>query len=105
KAGDLLTEIGEVANQAFYIVAGEVEVVGTGKILGQGTLIGEIGLFAADGRRTMTVRCKTDVQAAVITYDQFKELYFQNPQFGFYLLRLVVARLHHGEARAAAAAT
>jgi CRP-like cAMP-binding protein len=41
----------------------------------------------------MTVRCKTDVQTAIIDYDQFKELYFQNPQFGFRLLHLVVERL------------
>jgi CRP-like cAMP-binding protein len=30
----------------------------------------------------MTVRCKTDVHAAIIDYDRFKEMYFQNPQFG-----------------------
>jgi CRP-like cAMP-binding protein len=39
------------------------------------------------------VICKTAVQTAVIDYDQFKELYFQNPQFGFRLLHLVVARM------------
>jgi CRP-like cAMP-binding protein len=33
------------------------------------------------------------VQAATIGYDQVKELYFQNPQFGFRLLHLIVARL------------
>jgi CRP/FNR family transcriptional regulator, cyclic AMP receptor protein len=60
---------------------------------GKGTLLGEIGLFTQDGRRTRTIRCKTDVQTAVIDYDRFKELYFQNPQFGFRLLHLVVARL------------
>ena len=42
----------------------------------------------------MSVRCSTEVHAAIITYDQFKQLYFQNPQFGFVLLRLIVARLH-----------
>ena len=57
------------------------------------TLLGEIGLFTPDGRRIMTVRCKTNVQTAIIDYDQFKELYFQNPQFGFRLLHLVVERL------------
>jgi hypothetical protein len=30
---------------------------------------------------------------ARIDYDRFKELYFQNPQFGFHLLHLIVARL------------
>ena len=33
------------------------------------------------------------MQAATIGYDQVKELYFQNPQFGFHLLHLIVARL------------
>jgi len=96
KAGDTVLRSGEYATAAFYIVSGEVEIVGTGKVLGGGTLVGEIGLFTPDGRRTRTVRCRTDVQAAQIDYDQFKELYFQNPEFGFHLLQLIVTRLHGG---------
>jgi hypothetical protein len=104
KAGDIMMERGEYATAAFYIVAGEAEVVEIGETFGAGTLLGEIGLLTPDGRRVMTVRCKTDVQTAVIDYDQFKQLYFQNPQFGFRLLHLVVARLqaNHTLARAAA---
>jgi CRP/FNR family cyclic AMP-dependent transcriptional regulator len=96
KAGDLVLQRGEYATAAFYIVAGELEIVELGKAIGPGTLIGEIGLFTPDGRRTMTVRCKTAVQTAKIDYDQFKELFFQNPQFGFHLLHLIVARLQIG---------
>jgi hypothetical protein len=96
KAGDVVMQRGEYATAAFYIVAGELEIVELGKPVGPGTLIGEIGLFTPDGRRTMTVRCKTAVQTAKIDYDQFKELFFQNPQFGFHLLHLVVARLQIG---------
>jgi CRP/FNR family cyclic AMP-dependent transcriptional regulator len=96
KAGEIMMTRGEYATEAFYIVAGEVEVVEIGKIYGKGTLLGEIGLFAPDGKRMMTVRCRTDVEAARIAYDQFKELYFQNPQFGFHLLHLIVARLQSG---------
>lgn len=92
-AGATIMERGEYATAAFYIVSGEVEIVEIGETFATGTLLGEIGLFTPDGRRTMTVRCKTDVQAAVIDYDQFKQLYFQNPQFGFRLLHLIVARL------------
>ena len=93
KAGAVLMERGEYATAAYYIASGEVEVVEMNQTFGKGTLLGEIGLFTPDGRRTRTVRCKTDVQTAVIDYDRFKELYFQNPQFGFHLLHLVVARL------------
>jgi len=93
KAGALVMARGEYATAAFYIVSGEVEVVEIGRTYGPGTLLGEIGLFAPDGKRTMTVRCKTDVHTAKIDYDRFKELYFANPQFGFRLLHLIVARL------------
>ncbi len=102
KAGDTIMMRGEYATGAFYIADGEVEIVEIGKTYGKGTLLGEIGLFTPDGRRTMTARCRTDVQAARIDYDQFKELYFQNPQFGFRLLHLIVARLQaSGELRQA----
>jgi CRP/FNR family transcriptional regulator, cyclic AMP receptor protein len=93
KAGDIIMRRGEYATAAFYIVSGEVEIVELNATFGAGTLLGEIGLFTPDGRRTNTVRCKTEVRTAVIDYDQFKQLYFQNPQFGFRLLHLVVARL------------
>jgi CRP/FNR family transcriptional regulator, cyclic AMP receptor protein len=95
-AGDVIMARGDYATGAFYVADGEVEIVELGKVYGKGTLLGEIGLFTPDGRRTMTVRCRTDVQAARIDYDQFKELYFQNPQFGFRLLHLIVARMQAG---------
>ena len=61
-------------------VSGEVETVELGETFGKDTLLGEIRLFAPDGRRTMTVRCNAYVHAAMIKYDQLEELYFQNPQ-------------------------
>jgi CRP/FNR family cyclic AMP-dependent transcriptional regulator len=96
KAGATIMERGEYATAAFYIVSGEVEIVEINATFGAGALLGEIGLFTPDGRRVKTVRCKTDVETAVIDYDQFKQLYFQNPQFGFRLLHLIVARLQVG---------
>ncbi len=93
RAGDVIMTRGERASAAFYVVSGEVEVVEIGGSYGPGTLLGEIGLFTPDGKRTMTVRCKTDVQTARINYDRFRELYFANPEFGFRLLRLIVARM------------
>jgi CRP/FNR family transcriptional regulator, cyclic AMP receptor protein len=95
-AGDVIMARGDYATAAFYVVSGEVEIVEIGETFGRGTLLGEIGLFTPDGRRTMTVRCKSDVQTAMIDYDQFKQLYFQNPEFGFRLLHLIVARMQSG---------
>jgi CRP/FNR family transcriptional regulator, cyclic AMP receptor protein len=93
KAGDVMMRRGEQAEGAFYVTAGEVELVEIGKTVGPGTLLGEIALFTPDGLRVATARCKTDVDAASIDYDRFKQLYFQNPQFGFRLLYLIVGRL------------
>ena len=96
KAGAVMMARGDYATAAYYVVAGEVEVVEINQVLGPGSLLGEIGLFTPDGRRTKTVRCKTDVKTAVLDYDRFKELYFQNPQFGFRLLQQIVARMQAG---------
>jgi hypothetical protein len=104
KAGDIVMQSGEYATAAFYVVSGEVEIVETNEVLRGGVLLGEIGLFSASGRRTMTVRCRTDVQTAQLDYDQFKQLYFQNPEFGFHLLQLIVARLRANPELARAAA-
>jgi CRP/FNR family transcriptional regulator, cyclic AMP receptor protein len=100
RAGQLMMARGEFATAAFYVIAGEAEIIELGETVGNGALLGEIGLFAPDGKRTLTVRCKTDVETARLDYDRFKELYFQNPQFGFRLLHLIVARLQHGRAPA-----
>jgi CRP/FNR family cyclic AMP-dependent transcriptional regulator len=104
KAGDIMMARGDYATAAYYIVSGEVEIVELGQTYGKGSLLGEIGLFASDGRRGLTIRCKTDVETARIDYDRFKELYFQNPQFGFRLLHLIVARLQETRAPERAAA-
>jgi CRP/FNR family transcriptional regulator, cyclic AMP receptor protein len=94
RAGEYLMRRGDIATEAFYIVSGEVELVEIQKTCGPGTLLGEMGLFTPGNQRTQSVRCKTDVHTARITYEQFKQLYFQNPQFGFAVLRLIVARLY-----------
>ena len=93
KAGDILMRRGEQADGALYVASGDVEIVELGKTVGSGTLLGEIGLFAPDGLRMATVRARTDVSAARIDHDRFKQLYFQNPEFGFRLLHLIVGRL------------
>ena len=106
KPGEIMMARGEYATAAYYVVSGEVEIVELGQTYGKGNLLGEIGLFAPDGRRGWTIRCKTDVETARIDYDRFKELYFQNPEFGFHLLHLIVARLQENrEASRAAALT
>jgi hypothetical protein len=92
-AGEVLFTPLSTAQEAYYIVDGEIELVEISKRIEAGTLFGEMGLFTPGNRRTLTARCVGDVRLGVIGYDDFKQLYFQNPEFGFYLLRLIVLRM------------
>jgi len=67
--------------------------------LAPGALFGEMALFTRKSQRTASAVCRTDVRLLVITYEQFEQLYFQNPEFGLYLVRLVVRRfeMNHSE--------
>ena len=93
KAGDFLWRKGDAACEAVYIFDGQVSLVELRTTVGKGTLIGEMGLFDTKNQRSASAKCLTDVEIGVITYDQFRMLYYQNPEFGFYLLRLVTGRL------------
>jgi CRP-like cAMP-binding protein len=92
-AGTTLFAHGDKADAAYFLLAGEVEIVEINGKLGPNALFGEIGLFTAGNLRTMTCRASQDVMALRITYEDFERLFYQNPQFGFYVLRLIVQRL------------
>jgi CRP-like cAMP-binding protein len=58
-----------------------------------GRLMGELGFLSPDNRRTATIICTEDGQVLSITYEKLLEIYFQNPQFGYYFLVLTSQRL------------
>jgi hypothetical protein len=91
--GDLLFRKGAVAKEMFLTVSGKFLVVEIGVELPPGRIMGELGFVTPKNRRTATVECIEDGVALSITYDKLLELYFQNPEFGFYLLRLTNERL------------
>ena len=100
RAGADLFVKGEKANDAFMLIEGEVELLEIGVVLSKNALFGEMALFTEDGCRTATARCRTDCRLLAISYEQFEQLYFQNPRFGLYLVRLIVRRLDANLARA-----
>ncbi|MCI0546485.1 MAG: cyclic nucleotide-binding domain-containing protein [Candidatus Rokubacteria bacterium] len=99
KAGDVLFRMGDPARSTFMILSGSVRVDEIGVVLGPGSLIGEVGMFAPDGRRTGTAVCETDVEIGSVSDERMLQLYVQEPTFGLYLMRLVVQRLLVGERR------
>jgi CRP/FNR family transcriptional regulator, cyclic AMP receptor protein len=100
RATDFIFEKGDVADRAFLLIEGKVEIVEHGAMLETGAIFGEMALFTRAGKRTATARCLTDVRLLSITYEQFEQLYFQNPEFGLYLVRMIVRRFetNHKEA-------
>ena len=55
--------------------------------------MGELGFLSKNNKRTQTVECIEGGEVLTITYDKLLEIYFQNPEFGYYFLRLSSDRL------------
>jgi CRP-like cAMP-binding protein len=97
EAGHVLFRKGEPANSMYLILEGSVRLVELDVALGPGSLVGEIGVFAPDNRRTGTAVCESDVEIGAITDEKVLQLYYPNPTFGFYMFRLVLARMLENE--------
>lgn len=93
KKGEVLFHKGDHAEDMYYIVSGSCRVNELGLDLHPGQLVGEMGFLTPGHQRTQTVECLDDVEMLAITYDKVGELYFQNPTFGFYFLKLTSERL------------
>jgi hypothetical protein len=93
KTGDILFTKGELADRMFCTVTGRFRLRELGIELKPGEVVGELAMLAPDNRRTATLECIESGQALSITYEQVEQLYYQNPTFGFYFLRLATARL------------
>ena len=93
KEGDVLFKKGDLADTMFYPLSGRFLLAETGIEILPGQLVGEIGLVSPENGRTQTLKCIEAGELLSIGYDRVKELYFQNPQFGFYFLNLIAQRL------------
>jgi hypothetical protein len=91
--GEVLFRKGDVSSDMFYTLTGRFRLSEIEQEIGPGQVIGEIGLIAPGNKRTMTVECIEDGELLTVTYDHVKELYFQNPEFGFRFLQLTSQRL------------
>jgi CRP/FNR family cyclic AMP-dependent transcriptional regulator len=97
--GDIVFRKGDLADAMYYSVSGRYRLVEIGIELPVGQVFGDLGLLAPGNRRTQTIECLEDGEVLTAGYQQVKELYFQNPQFGFYFLRLTSERLFENISR------
>jgi hypothetical protein len=99
RKGDTLFKKNDAANEMFLTVTGKFLVTELGIELPPGRLMGELGFLSPDNRRTATVECIEDGHVLTITYEKLLEIYFQNPQFGYYFLVLTSQRLLENNSR------
>ena len=92
-AGETLVRKGDKADRLFYLANGELEVTDFHKVLTSGAMVGEIGVFAPNQRRTATIVCRTACSVLELTESKAKQLYFQDRSFGFAVLQLIISRL------------
>jgi Cyclic nucleotide-binding domain len=99
RKGDVLMKKGDAANEMLLTVTGKFLVKEINVELPPGRLMGELGFLTPDNRRTATIDCIEDGHVLTITYEKLLEIYFQNPQFGYYFLVLTSQRLLENIAR------
>jgi CRP-like cAMP-binding protein len=99
KEGQVLFEKGDVAKEMYLTVTGKFLVADINVELPPGRLMGELGFLTPNNRRTATVKCIENGEVLTIAYDKLMEIYFQNPQFGYYFLVLTSQRLLENIAR------
>lgn len=95
RAGEVLFHQGDPAHEMFFVVSGRFWIPERQAALKSGDVFGELGLLNSDQARTATVQCTESAQLLRISYEQVKQLYVQDPKFGFYFLHLVSRRLFH----------
>jgi CRP-like cAMP-binding protein len=92
-AGDQIFANGELASRMYYLASGEVSLPEVGRTLHAGAMFGEIAFFAPDRKRSSSAHCVTDCTLLSIDEDTFKQLVYQNPDFGLEVVRMIAGRL------------
>ena len=93
QAAERIFSKGDVAAVMYYTLAGRYRLTELDKIVGPGEIIGELGLISPENKRTQTFECIDAGELLTLSYDSVRQLYFQNPKFGFYFLRVMGQRL------------
>jgi CRP-like cAMP-binding protein len=87
--GTVLFRQGDPADRFYMIQEGRVLFPEIDKRIGPGEVFGEVGLFAPQGVRALSAICDEACRLSVISGEKVLELYYQNPKFGLFLIRLV----------------
>jgi CRP/FNR family transcriptional regulator, cyclic AMP receptor protein len=99
KKGEVLFRLGDEAEHLYILIEGRIDFVEINASLGPGQMFGEIAFFSPERRRTASAVCGEDCVLLSIDQSTVRQLYFQNPGFGFEIVGLVAGRLSADVAR------
>ena len=99
QAGEALFHKGDVASDMFVVVSGRFRLAETGIEIEPPNVVGEFALLAPERSRTQTLECVEEGTLLQIGYGQVEQLFFQNPKFCYYFLKLITQRLFQNIAR------
>jgi len=99
RKGDKLCSKGDAAKEMFLTISGKFLVTEFSIELPPGSVTGELGFLTPNNRRTATIECIETGHVLTIEYDKLLEIYFQNPEFGYYFLILTSQRLLENNAK------
>jgi CRP/FNR family cyclic AMP-dependent transcriptional regulator len=94
--GKVLAREGEIGQEFFVVVDGEVAVTKDGsevRTLGAGDFFGEIALIWDSPRRTATVTAKTPLRFFVLTRQSFRSLIERHPEIEEQVLEALEQRV------------
>jgi CRP/FNR family cyclic AMP-dependent transcriptional regulator len=92
-SGHVLFRKWEVADAMYFVSSGKIRIDELNVEIGKGSLLGEIGIFSVDRLRTATATCVEPCSLLLVSAERARELYYQNPEFGFFLIGVITRRL------------
>jgi CRP-like cAMP-binding protein len=92
KGKERLFQKGDAADKLYYLERGTVWLPEVDRTIHAGEIIGEMGVFSPFHERTASAVCMTDSTFLVLGERTALELYYSNPDFGLFMVRMIIRR-------------
>lgn len=90
---------GDSADFIYLLEKGEICLEEIGVQLPAGEIFGEVAFFSPSRRRTLSARCIGKCDVRVMDETEFMALFYQKPEFGFFVVRVMGKRLEENTHR------
>lgn len=94
--GQWLFRKGDAADRLFILKTGRIKLIEFDKTLEAGTVFGEVGIFSESAVRTSSALSDEDCELYSFTSEKAIELFYQDPRFGFSIVRALARYVSEG---------